>query len=170
MVQVSDDILIEPFAIIPCDCYVLAGSSQVDESIVTGENRPISKTVGDFLLAGTRNGSGTLTAVVRKQSEESSITKLVNSVAEATANKASVQMHIDWITHYFAIGIISLAVIYGLATMVWMDPRISLSIRINYASEKCMAILTAACPCALGLATPSAIMAGIGKCNATISF
>lgn len=159
----SDEILIDPFAMIPCDCYVTSGTSQVNESIVTGESVHIPKTVGDFLLAGTRNGSGVLTAVVYKEQHDSTLAHLIDSISEATTAKASIQQHIERITHYFVLSVILLTILGPSFVFYRMDSNQPCLQRLHYCSERGMAILAAACPCPLGLATPSAIMAGIGK-------
>ena len=163
MLRATDRISIEPYTIIPCDSYVVSGTSSANEAIVTGESVPKAKAIGDFLLAGTRNGPGRLEAIVNQDQQGSFLSELIKSVEDASASKATVQEGVAIITRYFVVGILLLASAVSLWLFRSLDLHMPLLLRANLAAQRMMAILAAACPCALGLATPCAIMAGIGK-------
>jgi len=162
LLRQQQEIVIDPSSIIPCDCYVIEGTSVVDQSIMTGESVPARKTTGDFLLAGTRNLSHPLAAVVYKEQRDSSLDQLIDSISTATEHKMDGQEGVEAITTYFVLGVLILTALGFFKTFA-SSQQLSLTLvdRINLASERAMTILAAACPCALGLATPSAIMAGI---------
>ncbi|KEF63530.1 uncharacterized protein A1O9_01508 [Exophiala aquamarina CBS 119918] len=163
LLRLQQEIVIEQSSIIPCDCYVIEGTSTVDESIMTGEAVPTRKTTGDFLLAGTRNLSHSLVAIVYKEQRDSTLDQLIDSISMATEHKMDGQEGVEAITTYFVLGILMLTTLGFFRAFSSSQQHITLALvdRINLASERAMAILAAACPCALGLATPSAIMAGI---------
>ncbi|OQV05140.1 hypothetical protein CLAIMM_09926 [Cladophialophora immunda] len=162
-----------PQSLIPCDSYVVRGASLVDEASMTGESLPCRKAVGDFLMSGTRNLSTELVAVVLKDQAESSLERLVESVEAATEVKYGPAQKgassddkpgraiEDVITEYFVAVILVLTSIGFILTFVRSADSLPITDRLNLASERAMAILASACPCAMGLATPSAVMAGI---------
>jgi P-type Cu+ transporter len=161
LLKVGDEIAVTAYTIVPVDCYVLRGVSQLDESIITGESRPVTKTVGALLKSGSRNGNGELLAVVYKDQEESTLSAMIGTISEATKQKASVQGRIDGVMLWFVVGVLCLT---GLRTGLgwyWHDPRLPLSMNLDVIGRRAMAMLMAACPCAIGLSVPSAIMAGI---------
>lgn len=134
---------------------------------MTGESMPVRKSVGDFLMSGTRNLSHGLVAVVLKDQTESSLEKLVESIETATEMKYDSAQGTDRdmaesMTRHFVSAVLLLTCI-GFALTLWRSSPVSLPLsdRINLSCERAMAILAAACPCAIGLANPSAIMAGI---------
>ncbi|KAF9732518.1 heavy metal translocating P-type ATPase, partial [Paraphaeosphaeria minitans] len=147
MVRPGDEIIISAFNIAPCDCYVVSGKSHVNEAVITGESLPKSKEEGDLLLAGSRNGPAQLRARVTQDPKDSFLTQL---------------HRIDVITQYFVSGIFAIAIptaVYNFATTFRAeDSYIDAS---DAAGRKLMTILAAACPCALGLASPCAVMVGI---------
>lgn len=156
--------MIDPYSVIACDSYVVAGKSHVNESVITGEAFPKTKTVGDFLLAGSRNGTDELRAMVNQDYEGSFLSQLARSVESSLSTKVSVQQHVDQITQYFVLMVFAIALSVAVYT-AWhsIDLDLELGQTINVVGEKVMTILAAACPCAIGLATPCAIMAGVGK-------
>ncbi|CAK7231285.1 hypothetical protein SBRCBS47491_007879 [Sporothrix bragantina] len=159
----SDEIIVQPYKIIPCDSYVVAGTSHANEAIVTGESRPRPKTVGDRLLAGSRNGPGQLRAAVMESSDNnggSFLAQLVRQVETALATKPAAQKRIDGITQYFVSGVLVVAIIAAsvAANSASVDGNAAAA---RAAANKLMVVLAAACPCALGLAVPCAVMAGI---------
>ncbi|KIW97350.1 uncharacterized protein Z519_02742 [Cladophialophora bantiana CBS 173.52] len=174
-----DKFHISPQSLIPCDSYVVRGTSLVDESNMTGESIPSRKTVGDFLMSGTRNLSAGLVAIVLQEQNESSLEKLVESVETATEFKYDpIQTGAssddkprraieDIITKYFVSTILVLTLFRFIFTFVLSADSSPMPDRLNAASERAMAILAAACPCAIGLATPSAVMAGIDAAYAS---
>ncbi|KAF2797471.1 heavy metal translocatin, partial [Melanomma pulvis-pyrius CBS 109.77] len=162
VVRSGDEIIIDAFNIVPCDCYVVSGKSHVNEAVITGEPLPKSKGEGDLLLAGSRNGPNQLYARVNQDFEGSFLAQLIRSVESSLSTKVSVQHRIDVITQYFVSIIFAISIptaMYTFSTTAsrgagWVDA-------IDVAGERLMTILAAACPCALGLATPCAVMAGI---------
>lgn len=162
LLRLQQEIEVESNSIIPCDCYVIEGTSIVDQSIMTGESVPVRKSTGDFLLAGTRNLSHPLIAVVNKEQRDSSLDRLIDSISMATEHKMDGQEGVETITTYFVVTILILTVLgFFMAFTGNAAIYLPMADRVNLASERAMTILAAACPCALGLATPSAVMAGI---------
>ncbi|KAL8678762.1 MAG: hypothetical protein Q9186_004913 [Xanthomendoza sp. 1 TL-2023] len=96
MLGANDRIWIDPYTIIPCDSYIVSGTSSVNEAIVTGESVPKAKGMGDFLLAGTRNGPGHLEAIVNQDQQGSFLSQLIRSVEDASSNKAVIQENVAW--------------------------------------------------------------------------
>jgi P-type E1-E2 ATPase len=166
LLEVGDQIIINPYSIIPCDAYILEGLSDLDESLVTGESLPVSRGVGDFLLAGTRNGQDMLKAIVHNEQWTSFLMSLIHSVSNATESKVGIEEMVGFVTQYFVAGIFLLSFIRGTEVFLSSDSMVTISIRLNVAATAAMTVLTAACPCALGLSTPSAIMAGLGLSKA----
>ncbi|KAL9068138.1 MAG: hypothetical protein Q9161_006382 [Pseudevernia consocians] len=138
------------------------GTSSVNEAIVTGESMPKAKSTGDFLLAGTRNGPGQLECIVNQDQQGSFLSQLIRTVEDASASKATIQESVDKITKYFVSFVFLLSTAVSARLFLKLGPGTGFISALNLASQRMMAILAAACPCALGLATPCAIMAGIG--------
>ena len=155
----QDEIIIPQSAIIPCDCYVIEGRSMIDQSTMTGESVPANKGPGEFLMSGTRNLSYELVAIVVKEQQDSALEQLVNSVSTATERQHQ-ERGGDGVTSYFVSGVLCLTLVGFSWTLLHAD-NLSLSLRLNIACERAMAILASACPCALGLAGPSTVMAAI---------
>lgn len=161
LLSIGDEITVTAYTTIPVDCYVLRGLSQVDESIISGESRPVTKTVGALLKSGSRNGNGELVAVVYKEQEESTLSTMIGTISEATEQEASVQGRIDGVMQWFVIGVLSLTILRTGLGWYWPKPRLPLSVNLDVLGRRAMTMLMAACPCAIGLSVPSAIMAGI---------
>ncbi|KIW09924.1 hypothetical protein PV08_11700 [Exophiala spinifera] len=159
--RVGQEIVLAPNSVVPCDCYILDGMSTVDQSTMTGESLPVKRTAGDFVCAGTRNLSAPLVAVVHREQYDSSLHRLIDSIAAAAEQKLNGQERMVLATTYFVTGILILTAVGFAMSYVSSEPGLSILQRINVASERAMAILAAACPCVLGLAVPSASMAGI---------
>ena len=152
-VNKNDIMLIKPGARIPLDGIVIDGLSELDESIVTGESRPINKSPGSNLIAGTINGNGSLTAKVTNRLSESTLTKMALLIDKAQASKAPTQRIAEKIVPWFVLLTLSLAT----ATFIfWYDEGFEKA--LLYATS----VLIITCPCALGLATPMAITAATG--------
>ncbi|KAH6887480.1 HAD-like domain-containing protein [Thelonectria olida] len=155
----SDEIIIEPFSEIPCDCYVSEGSSFVNQSIVTGESLPVKKTVGGCLLGGTRNQNHRLICVVQKETAESFYTRLVQLSTESTSTDSGGYNFIELAMRYFVTFVIVFSFTVPILTTfrVWHDsPPYEV---FRHCVSRATTILTSACPCALGLAMPSAVVA-----------
>lgn len=152
---VGDIVLIRPGEKVPADALLLSGDSELDESLLTGESLPVSRCAGDKLIAGAINGSGALEARVIAVGENSTLAKIVQWVEQAQASKAPIQRLVDRVSLYFVPCVIAIALLtllyWGLVPGLWSKGILTAA-----------AVLVIACPCALGLATPAAIMAGNG--------
>src|SRR3989339_330451 len=162
--QVShgDIIVIKPGARLPVDGLVADGSSFVDESMVTGEPMPIEKNAGDAVVAGTINTTGSFTFTATKVGAETLLAHIINMVEAAQGSRAPIQALADKISAVFVPIVLALAV---LALAIWLlsAPTLGLAIALSYGLTSFVGILVIACPCALGLATPTAIIVGVGK-------
>ena len=156
-VEVDDVVLIRPGDRVPVDGRVLEGKSSVDESMITGEPLPVDKEVGDSVVGGTVNKNGVLRVRAEKVGQDTVLSQIVRMVEEAQTNKPPIQRKADAIAGVFTPVILVLA----LATFLFWT--IVVAIQWTTALNFTIAVLVAACPCALGLATPTAIMVGIGK-------
>lgn len=156
--QVGDIIHIKPGQQIPADSTVVSGSSAVDESMLTGESVPVDKHEGDDLTGATLNKNGFLKAKVRKLGRDSALAQIVKVVEQAQNSKAPIQRLADRVSAIFVPVVLLIAVVTFLVWAFWLDAG-------NYgkALEAFVAVLVIACPCALGLATPTSIMAGSGR-------
>lgn len=139
----------------------MQGSSAINESTITGEALPVVKTVGDLLLAGTKNLSTQIRIMVALEQCESSLTKVIEGVTATSEQQLEGMEYLDVIVRYFVAGVVILAAAAFLAEICRYQPAWSVE-SIVAASERAATILAVACPCGLGLATPSAAMAGIG--------
>jgi Cu+-exporting ATPase len=156
-VEVDDIVLIRPGDRVPVDGNVLEGKSSVDESMITGEPLAVDKTVGDSVVGGTVNKNGVLRVKAMKVGQDTVLSQIVRMVEEAQTNKPAIQRKADSIAEVFT----PFVLIISLATyLFWVFiMNVEWTLALNFT----IAVLVAACPCALGLATPTAIMVGIGK-------
>jgi Cu+-exporting ATPase len=155
-VEVKDVLLVKPGEKVPVDGVVISGQSSVDESMVTGESIPVSKTVGDPLVGATLNQNGVLRMRATKVGQDTVLSQIVRMVEEAQTSKPPIQRRADAIAGVFVPIVLLLAAITFIGWILLAEPWVrALSFSI--------AVLVAACPCALGLATPTALMVGIGK-------
>lgn len=157
-VVVGDTIVVRPGEKIPVDGEIISGQSAVDESMLTGESLPIDKAVGDSVVGATINSNGSLQIRARKVGKDTALAQIVKVVEEAQGSKADIQRIADKITGVFVPVVIGIAVITFFAWYLIITPNDFRSSLIPTIS-----ILVIACPCALGLATPTSIMAGSGK-------
>ena len=151
----KDRILVLPGERIPVDGIILLGNSHVDESLLTGESEPVKKHVGEKVIGGSLNGEGLLVIEAQAVGVESVLSKIISMVEDAQTQKAPIQKLVDQVSAIFVPSVIVIAIITGLVNWLYLD---SASIAILRA----VSVLVIACPCALGLATPAAIMAGTG--------
>lgn len=171
LLEVGDVVILRPGDKIPADGTVTRGETYVDESMVTGEAMPILKKKGTLLVAGTVNGAGRLDFVVTRAGRDTQLSQIVRLVQEAQTSRAPIQRLADTVAGYFVPIIITL----GLATFVaWMvlshvlpyPPKVFLDHasggKFMVCLKLCIAVIVFACPCALGLATPTAVMVGTG--------
>lgn len=157
-VKVGDLILVRPGEKIPVDGLIKEGQSTVDESMITGESFPVKKKAGDEVIGATINKSGSFKFIATKVGKDTMLAQIIKLVEEAQGSKAPIQRLADIISGYFVPIVISIAI---LTFIIWFNfgPQPSLTrALLNF-----VAVLIVACPCALGLATPTAIMVGTGR-------
>ena len=157
-VQVGDRLRVRPGDGVPVDGVVLEGSSAVDESMVAGESMPTSKAVGDAVIGGTVNGTGSLVMRADKVGSETMLSQIVAMVSEAQRSRAPIQGMADTVAGYFVPAVLAAAAVAFLAWAIW-GPVPALA----YALIAAVSVLIIACPCALGLATPMSISVAMGK-------
>ena len=155
-VQVGDRLIVRPGQSIPVDGAVVSGESPVDESMLTGESVPVDKTSGDTVVGGTVNGHGLLQIEARKVGRETALAQIIKLVQEAQGSKAPIQALADRVAAVFVPAVILIALAVFVIWWVAGGAFVPAMLRL-------VAVLVIACPCALGLATPTAIMAGTGK-------
>ncbi len=157
-VQKGFEIIVRPGEKVPVDGKVISGNSFVDESMISGEPIPVEKRADEQLFAGTVNQKGSLHFIAEKVGEETLLAQIILRVQEAQGSKAPVQKLVDKIAGIFVPVVISIAII---TFIVWMI--VGGEDAFTHALMNSIAVLVIACPCALGLATPTAIMVGVGK-------
>ena len=155
-VAVGDIFLVRPGENVPVDGLVLEGTSAVDESALTGESIPVDKNAGDSISAATINKSGFLRAKATRVGADTSLSQIIQMVSDASASKAPIARIADRISGVFVPLVIAIALV---TLIVWF----LVGADLGYALSRAIAVLVISCPCALGLATPVAIMVGNGK-------
>ncbi len=154
-VQKGNVFVVRPGENIPVDGVVLEGTSAVNESALTGESIPVDKAVGDKVSAATTNQSGFLRCEATRVGEDTTLAQIIKMVSDAAATKAPIAKIADTVSGFFVPAVISIAVV---TTIVWL----LLGHELGYALARGISVLVISCPCALGLATPVAIMVGNG--------
>src|SRR6266567_3009501 len=157
-VVVGDEVVIRPGEKIPVDAVVLAGSSAVDESMVTGEPMPAVKRAGDTVVGATINTTGSLRVRVDKVGSDTMLAQIIKMVQQAQASKAPIQRLADAVSGYFVPAVIGIAIV---TFAIWFTAGPAPAFTLALVSA--VAVLIIACPCALGLATPMSVMVGTGK-------
>ncbi|UTC94103.1 heavy metal translocating P-type ATPase [Treponema denticola] len=152
----GDLILIKPGFSIPVDGIIVEGNSSVDEAAITGESLPVEKAAGDKVVSASINLSGTFTFKAERVGDDTTLSQIIALVEEASASKAPVSKLADKISNYFVPAVIAIAVI---TLFIWLIAGEG----FEFALSRAISVLVISCPCALGLATPTAIMAGTGK-------
>jgi Cu+-exporting ATPase len=155
-VEPGDVILVRPGEKIPVDGIVLEGSSAVDESMVTGESLPVTKQAGDEAIGATLNKTGSFTYRTTRVGKDTLLAQIVQLVQQAQGSKAPIQTLADRVTGWFVPAVIAVAIA---AFVLWFD----FTGNFTLATLTAVGVLIIACPCALGLATPTSIMVGTGK-------
>ncbi|HEO2954431.1 TPA: copper-translocating P-type ATPase [Streptococcus agalactiae] len=156
-VKIGETILVKPGEKIPLDGHVVAGESSIDESMLTGESIPVEKKVGSKVYGASINGQGSLTIFVEKEAGGSLLSQIINLVEAAQTSKAPIANLADKISGVFVPFVIVIAILSGLSWYLILGQSFAFSLKIM------IAVLVIACPCALGLATPTAIMVASGK-------
>jgi len=154
----GDRLRVRPGSKIPVDGALVEGKSSVDESLVTGESIPVAKAIGEKVIGGTINQTGSFVMRAEKVGRETMLAQIVQMVADAQRSRAPIQRLADRVATWFVPAVISVAAVAFLAWVVW-GPAPAL----GYAIVAAVSVLIIACPCALGLATPMAIMVGVGR-------
>lgn len=157
-VSIGNLLLVRPGEKIPVDGKVTSGNSYVDESMISGEPLPVEKKTGDKVFAGTVNQKGSFRFEAEKVGSETILSQIIKMVQEAQGSKAPVQKLVDKIAGIFVPVVIGIAILSALAWMVLGGEN-----AFTHALLAFVTVLVIACPCALGLATPTAIMVGVGK-------
>jgi len=157
-VQPGDTLRVRPGERVPVDGLVLEGSSSVDESLMTGESIPVEKTEGSRVTSGTINGTGTFVMRAERVGSETLLAQIVRMVSEAQRSRAPVQKLADRVAAYFVPAVVLVAILtFAIWGVFGPEPKLA------HALLNAVAVLIIACPCALGLATPMAIMVGTGR-------
>ena len=157
-VAAGDRLRVRPGEHIPVDGEILEGRSAIDESMVTGESMPVTKSVGDTVIGGTTNQSGGFVMRADKVGRDTVLARIVQMVAEAQRSRAPIQRLVDQVSAWFVPAVILIAVFAFVAWSAWgPEPR------FTYGLIAAVSVLIIACPCALGLATPMSIMVGVGR-------
>lgn len=157
-VAIDDQIQIRPGEKIPLDGEVLEGSSFVDESMITGEPVAVKKSTGDKVVGGTFNQNGRLLITLSQRQEHSVLSQIIDMVEQAQTTKLPIQSLVDKVTGWFVPAVFSLALITLIAWLVWGPEPVLAMALVN-----AVAVLIIACPCAMGLATPTSIMVATGR-------
>jgi Cu+-exporting ATPase len=154
----GDVLLIKPGAKVPVDGTIIEGQSAVDESVLTGESVPVDKQAGDTVMGATLNKNGFLKVEATKVGRDTALAQIIRIVEEAQGAKAPIQRLADKISGIFVPIVVGIALIIFIVNILWISPG-----QFTVSLEKLISVLVIACPCALGLATPTSIMAGSGR-------
>jgi Cu+-exporting ATPase len=157
-VRVGDILRVRPGEKVPADGIVTDGRSSIDESMISGEPIPVEKDPGAKVVGGTINGTGALLIRVERVGADSLLAQIVRMVGEAQRSRAPIERLVNAIARYFTPAVIAISILTFVAWAVWGSPP-----RLAHALVNSVAVLIIACPCALGLATPLAIMVGTGR-------
>ena len=159
----GDIVVVKPAGKIPVDGIIADGASFIDEAMITGEPMPVSKKVGDTVVGGTLNTSGSFTFKATKIGSETLLARIVKMVEEAQGSKAPIQALVDRISSVFVPTVLVLAFLSLGAWLLLGIPHLGFAQALSFGLVSFVGILVIACPCALGLATPTAIIVGVGK-------
>jgi Cu+-exporting ATPase len=155
-VQVADIVIVKPGEKIPVDGIIISGSSHVDESMVTGESLPVNKNINDPVIGATINQNGSFRFQATKVGKDTVLAQIIKLVQQAQASKAPLQKLADQVTGVFVPIVITIALITGISWLIFTR-------NFTLALINMVSVLIIACPCALGLATPTSVMVGTGK-------
>jgi P-type Cu+ transporter len=157
-VLVGDHLRVRPGEKVPVDGELIEGNVSIDESMVTGESLPVSKTTGSRVVAGTLNASGSFVMRADRIGKDTLLARIVHMVADAQRSRAPIQRLADKVAGWFVPAVIAVSILAFIGWAVWgPEPR------FTYALVAAVTVLIIACPCALGLATPMSIMVGVGR-------
>ncbi len=162
-VVVGDTIVVKPGGKIPVDGKITHGGTSIDESMISGEPIPVDKKVGDMVIGATLNKQGSIQYEATKVGEDTLLAQIVRMVEEAQGSKAPIQALVDKISGIFVPVVLLIAVLTLAVWLIVGIPLLGSSLAVSYGILSFVGILVIACPCALGLATPTAIIVGVGK-------
>ena len=157
-IQLGDILRVKPGDKIPVDGVIAEGETSIDESMITGEPIPVSKSLGDKVSSGTINGNQSFLMKAEKVGSDTLLSQIIQMVNDASRSRAPIQKLADTVSGYFVPVVVIIAVITFIVWVVWGPEPVYV-----YALVNAIAVLIIACPCALGLATPMAVMVGVGK-------
>ena len=158
LIGVGDHLRVRPGEKVPVDAVVFEGRSALDESMVTGESMPVTKSAGDHVIGGTINQSGSLVVEAEKVGRDTMLARIVQMVADAQRSRAPIQKLVDHVAGWFVPVVLLVAITAFAVWAIWgPDPRMAHGLIAG------VSVLIIACPCALGLATPMSIMVGVGR-------
>lgn len=155
-VQVGDTVIVRPGEKVPVDGMVTRGLTSIDESMLTGESIPVEKKEGDKVFGATMNGHGSIEFRAEKVGSETALAQIIRFVEDAQGSKAPIQAFADWVSSWFVPAVIGIAI---LTFVIWW----LLGAELTFALLAFVSVIVIACPCALGLATPTSIMVATGK-------
>ena len=161
-IVIGDVVVVKPNERIPVDGTIIFGASSIDESNLTGESVPVDKAVNDTVFAGTQNFQGILKIRIEKDPSDTALSHIMKIVESAQNSKAPIERVADKISGYFVYVVLGIAVLTFIAWIVFAPATLGLSKAFALALSTTMAVLVVACPCSLGLATPTAIITGVG--------
>lgn len=159
---VGDVVVIKPNEKVPVDGIVIFGNSSIDESNLTGESVPVDKINGDQVFSGTQNFQGLLKVRVEKDTKDTALSHIISIVENAQNSKAPIERIADRISGIFVYIVLGIAVVTFISWFVFAPATFGLAKTLAFALSTTMAVLVIACPCSLGLATPTAIITGVG--------
>lgn len=155
--KVDDVVLVKPGESIPQDGIIIQGTSSIDESMITGESLPLTKTVDDKVIGGTVNITGEIKVKITTRNTQTTLSKIISLTKQATMAKIPIERFADIISKYFVFGVIAISIT---TFIIWIIISKDIELSLNFS----LSVLVISCPCALGLATPSAIMVATGNC------
>jgi P-type Cu+ transporter len=162
-VMVNDVVIVKPGQKVPLDGVIIEGASSVDESVITGESMPVDKHVGDQVIGATMNKQGVLHVQVNKVGKDTMLAQIITMVEQAQGSKAPIEKLADQVSAVFVPVVLLFAVVVFLAWLVLGSQFIPLSQAFTLGLVSFVGVLVIACPCAMGLATPTAVIVGVGK-------
>ena len=162
-VQIGDIIIVKPGSKIPVDGIIVEGYSSIDESMITGEPIPVDKKTDDFVVGATINKQGNFKFKATKFGSDTVLAQIIKMVEDAQGSKAPIQAMADKISSVFVPIVLGIAVLTLLLWLTVGTSALGFSTALSYGILSFVGVLVIACPCALGLATPTAIIVGVGK-------
>ncbi len=159
----GDSVIVKPGSKIPVDGVVISGESFIDESMITGEPIPVEKNIGASVSSGTINGDGTFTFTATKVGSETMLAQIIRMVEDAQGSRAPIQALADKVSSVFVPVVLATALLSLAAWIIFGSASLGFSQALSYGIVSFVGVLIIACPCALGLATPTAIIVGVGK-------